>query len=141
MVKYYFRKIFRYVPLNIVALLTVNCFLPYVGSGPIWNYYDQLVAGCGNYNWLTNVLWINNLYPKNYDDKCLPWTWFIPCYVQLSLIVPPIVYLYKKLNDNFKSGIIFFIIGILSILGNFLVSYHLNLGATISNINQLEFFS
>ena len=95
MAKYYFRKIFRYVPLNIVSLLTVNCFLPYVGSGPIWDYYDKIVAGCGNYNWVTNVLWINNLYPKKYDEKCLP------CYVQLSLIVPPTVFIYKKLNNNY----------------------------------------
>jgi hypothetical protein len=68
------------MPLNIVALLAVTDFLPYFGSGPIWNFFKKLIAGCDG-NWWTNVLWINNLYPSKYDDKCLPWTWFIPCYV------------------------------------------------------------
>ena len=43
---YYFRKVFRYIPLNVVALLTVFKLLPMVGSGPIWNYFKQLVNGC-----------------------------------------------------------------------------------------------
>ena len=68
------------MPLNIVALLFVTKALPYIGNGPIWNYYGLLVAPC-NSNWWTNILWINNLYPAEFDDKCLPWTWFVPCYV------------------------------------------------------------
>ena len=37
---YYFRKVFRYMPLNIFAMLVVLHGLPFIGSGPIWNYYD-----------------------------------------------------------------------------------------------------
>ena len=77
---YYFKKIFRYVPLNVVSMLFVTKALPYMGQGPIWDFYGKMVNGC-NENWWTNVLWISNLYPWEFDDKCLPWTWFIPCYV------------------------------------------------------------
>ena len=41
--KFYFKRIFRYMPLNIVALLTVTNLLPYLGSGPVWNKFDNLV--------------------------------------------------------------------------------------------------
>ena len=44
---YYIRKIFRYVPLNVIALLTMTELLPMFGSGPIWNFYKKLINGCG----------------------------------------------------------------------------------------------
>lgn len=77
---YYFRKVFRYMPLNAVIILATLYLLPLMGYGPIWNNFATATAGC-NDNWWTNLVWINNLYPRNFDDKCLPWTWFVPCYV------------------------------------------------------------
>jgi peptidoglycan/LPS O-acetylase OafA/YrhL len=138
--KYYFRKIFRYMPLNIVALLTVTSYLPTIGSGPIWNYYDKLVGGCDRNMW-TNILWINNLYPSEYDDKCLPWTWFIPCYIQLSLIVPPTIWVYKKIDNSWRSGILFFMVIMIFIIGNFIFALTNDYGATIAMISNDEFFS
>jgi len=64
--------------------------LPLLASGPIWSNYKTLVGPCSSM-WWTNVLWLNNLYPRAFDDKCLPWTWFIPCYIQLSLLLPPVL--------------------------------------------------
>ena len=88
--KFYLRKIFRYMPLNALALLFVLFVLPFLASGPIWSNYKTLVGPCSSM-WWTNVLWLNNLYPRAFDDKCLPWTWFIPCYIQLSLLLPPVL--------------------------------------------------
>jgi hypothetical protein len=45
-VKYYFRKIFRYIPLNVVCMLGVVNFMPYIGYGPIWINFSKLTAGC-----------------------------------------------------------------------------------------------
>jgi surface polysaccharide O-acyltransferase-like enzyme len=39
---------------------------------------------------------INNWYPVEFNDKCMGWTWFISCYVQLSLFLPMIVLFYKR---------------------------------------------
>mmetsp|Transcript_22992 Transcript_22992/g.35519 ORF Transcript_22992/g.35519 Transcript_22992/m.35519 type:complete len:290 (+) Transcript_22992:557-1426(+) len=91
--KYYFRKIFRYMPLNVAAMLFFVYCMPFLGSGPIWNNFKTMTSQCDTY-WWTNVLWINNLYPAAFDDKCLPWTWFVPCYIQLSLTVPIILGIY-----------------------------------------------
>ena len=136
--KYYLRKIFRYMPLNIVALLFVTKALPYLGNGPIWNYYGKLVAPCNNY-WWTNVLWISNLYPVEFDDKCLPWTWFVPCYVQLSLLLPPALYLYKNVESKMMSGIILTSITLLSVVCVYIFAFTTDYGATPANSE--EFFS
>mmetsp|Transcript_7393 Transcript_7393/g.12482 ORF Transcript_7393/g.12482 Transcript_7393/m.12482 type:complete len:206 (+) Transcript_7393:791-1408(+) len=78
--KYYLTKLLRFVPLNLICLLFVVYILPFLGSGPVWRNYATLMQPC-NSKWWTNALWINNVYPLAYDDKCLPWTWFVPCYV------------------------------------------------------------
>lgn len=135
---YYFRKVFRYMPLNIIAMLFVLHGLPYLGSGPVWNYYDKLVAPCQTY-WWTNVLWVNNVYPREFDDKCLPWTWFVPTYVQLSMILPPFIGMYKFIESKFFCGIIFLLIGVFGLLANFMFTYFSNYGATI--IQSEEFFA
>jgi len=127
---YYFRKIFRYMPLNVIAMLVVLNGLPYVGDGPIWKNYHTLVAPCKT-NWWTNILWINNVYPQEFDDKCLPWTWFVPAYVQLSMTIPPFIAMYKFIESKFFCGVIFLLIGIFGLLANFIFTYFSNYGATI----------
>lgn len=129
MAKYYFKKFFRYMPLNIVALLTLVYMLPYVGNGPVWNHFATLVAPC-NTHWWTNVLWISNLYPREFSDKCLPWTWFGACYVQLSLLLPLLLLVYRSLESKVASGFIFAVLGALAMVGNFLMAYNMDIGAS-----------
>jgi peptidoglycan/LPS O-acetylase OafA/YrhL len=78
--KYYLLKIFRYMPLNVMVMLFLIFIMPSIGNGPIWDKFDVMMNGC-NSNWWANVLWMSNFYPVNFDDKCMPWTWFVPCYV------------------------------------------------------------
>lgn len=54
--------------------------MPYLGGGPVWNYYDNVIDSCRTY-WWTNLVYVNNIYPTNYDDKCLNWTWFVAAYI------------------------------------------------------------
>lgn len=80
---YYVRKIVRYLPLVIATLLFALFLVPMLGAGPIWSNYEQSVMlPCQNY-WWTNVLLVNNIVPMNasFDQKCMPWAWFIPCLV------------------------------------------------------------
>ena len=127
---YLLRKLLRYVPLNIMALLAVVYILPYVGSGPVWGSFADATQPCHTH-WWTNVLWVNNLYPVNYDDKCLPWTWFVPCYVQLSLLLPFLIAIYKFENKIVTAGIYGFI-GVAALAATFALVYVEDLGATIS---------
>lgn len=68
------------MPYNIFNLFFAMYVMPYMGKGPLWNNYEKLVETCNTY-WWTNILYINNLYPLNYDDKCLNWTWFLSAYI------------------------------------------------------------
>lgn len=87
--------------------------------------------------WWTNLIWINNLYPVNFDDKCLPWTWFIPCYVQLSLLLPIFLYLAHKLREY--GAALITAIPIILIAFNIMYGYFANLGGTI--VNNDEYFA
>jgi len=49
------------------------------------------------------LVFINNFYPANYDDKCLPWTWFVACYFQLSVALPLFVAFYNILSRTLRS--------------------------------------
>jgi hypothetical protein len=115
LVSYTIKKFTRYMPVNIVCLLMIVYIMPYVGSGPIWNTFATLTAPCTS-NWWTNVIWVNNLYPRNFNDKCLPWTWFVPCYVQLSLLLPGILAIYRFPENKVVSGLIYLAIGV-AVLG------------------------
>jgi hypothetical protein len=94
---YYVKKLTRYWLLVAVNLLVALYVIPVFGSGPIWENYAKLTSSCEQY-WWTNLVYVNNFVPSggDFEDKCLPWTWFLPVTVQLSLIVPIYVYLYKK---------------------------------------------
>jgi hypothetical protein len=127
---YIFKKFTRYIPVNAVCLLTVVYIMPYIGSGPIWNNFATLTAPCGS-KWWTNILWVNNIYPREFDDKCLPWTWFVPCYVQLSLLLPFILAIYRLPENKVISGVIYAIIGALALYGSFEFAYAQNLGGTM----------
>lgn len=77
---FYLRKVIRLIPFNCFCISFSVFVMPYLGSGPIWNYYETILAPCKTY-WWTNALFINNFYPVNYDDKCMGWSWYIPVYL------------------------------------------------------------
>lgn len=133
---FYLRKLLRYAPLNIMAMLALLFLMPLMAEGPIWSNYQTMIEPCKT-KWLLNVFWLNNLFPSGYDDKCLPWTWFIPCYIQLTLLIPPLMYIGVK---GGKFGQV--IIGGLALAFtfiNFIIVYTQHLGASI--VMNDEFYS
>ena len=94
-----FKKIGRVLPFYAFILGFGILVMPVFGKGPIWNTYAKVMQGCESY-WWTNLIFINNFYPVNYDDKCMPWTWFIACYIQLSIALPFILAIYKFLSNR-----------------------------------------
>lgn len=112
--KWYFKKIFRYIPLIIFTLIIAMYIIPLLGGGPVWSYYDlKVMKGCHDY-WWTNILLVNNIVPASgsFDDKCMPWTWFIPCLIQVSLLLPGIMYAIVKLRNIKYNYCRFFYLGI-----------------------------
>lgn len=100
LLNYYTKKVFRYVPLIVFTLLIGVFIIPLLGGGPIWDYYDKHVMKACHTYWWTNLLLVNNIVPANgtFDDKCMPWTWFIPCLTQVSFLMPLIMFAVVKLR-------------------------------------------
>ena len=66
------------------------------------------MAPCDTY-WWTVLLQVNNIYPTNsFDDKCMPWAWFIPALTQLSMLLPIFVAVYQAgLPNRFALRIVY----------------------------------
>lgn len=97
-------RLVRYFPLILMTELFAMFVIPLLGSGPIWDKYsEQIMKPCETY-WWTNLLYVNNIVPaRSFDDKCMPWAWFIPCMVQISLFLPPLLFAAIKTQEkNFK---------------------------------------
>jgi len=131
LLKYYFLKIFRFLPLLVMVNVFALFLIPFIGTGPYWNTYDTVMAPCKTY-WWTTLLFVNNIYPTSgYDEKCMPWAWYIPALVQLSLLLPPILAIYVKLVSINKTAVRFFFgtIIALSFIACGVVTYSYDLGA------------
>jgi len=60
------------------------------------------MAPCKKY-WWTVLIYIHNFYPEKYDERCLPWTWYLSFYVQISLVLPLLLLVYKKTSTLISS--------------------------------------
>ena len=60
---------------------------------------NQYYKNCDDY-WWTNLLYINNIYPRRMRDQCMPWTWSLAndmqFYVIAPLILVPLYYSLKR---------------------------------------------
>jgi len=113
LLRYYGWRIIKFVPLLATVLIFGMFIVPMIGHGPIWSTYETVMQPCGSY-WWTVLLQINNFYPYNFDEKCMPWAWFIPALTQVSLVLPILAYIYKKATPHFT---IIRIITILIVVG------------------------
>lgn len=87
-------RIIKIVPFYCLMILYITYGVRFSGSGPNWNLYDYVLAPCEDH-WWSNILFINNFYPNfgAQESMCLPWTWFIAIYMQLSLLLPFVLYI------------------------------------------------
>jgi hypothetical protein len=90
-----------------------------MGTGPMWKYYVDAVEPC-KASWMFFITFTNNVEQVDMDEKCLPWMWFLPVYVQLSLLLPLIMLTYKKL-PKLASTILFTIVFFGGYVLNFII--------------------
>jgi hypothetical protein len=100
------KRIVKLIPFNLFIIGFGTCLAPYMGGGPYWDLYEKAMTGCNNGYWWTNLVYIHNFYPSQFDEKCMGWTWFISCYVQLSIILPFLIAIYSWI-PRIASGVIF----------------------------------
>ena len=64
--KYYFHRFWRLTPTYMFVLLFYMKLRGFLGEGPMW-FTWQSTTLCDKY-WWTNLLYINNFYPKDWND-------------------------------------------------------------------------
>ncbi len=47
-------------------------------------------------NWWAGLLYINNFEPSNYDDQCMPWTWYLANDMQMFFIGAALLTIYLR---------------------------------------------
>ncbi|CDW80355.1 UNKNOWN [Stylonychia lemnae] len=93
------KRLFKLVPIYYITFFLTAYGVKYFGQGPLWHYFDKVLEPCQNAeNVMANLLIINNFYPQFGEDKsmCMPWTWFVPIYLQMSIITPFVIYFMQK---------------------------------------------
>ncbi|XP_072029286.1 nose resistant to fluoxetine protein 6-like [Amphiura filiformis] len=110
---FYFHRFWRLTPVYMFTILFFMYLVPYMGKGPFW-FFDTKTA-CAKY-WWTNLLYINNFYPKTIDAECIGWTWYLANDMQF-FIVSPIF-----LMSFFMLPIVGVILVIVTILASFIVT-------------------
>lgn len=120
--KFIVKRIIKLAPFNLFVVGFGTCIGPIIGAGPFWDMYSKTMKPCETL-WWTNLFFLNNLYPTgSFEEKCMGWTWFVPCYVQLTLILPILIALFENL-PRIASTVIFALLGVGSIVGNFVLIY------------------
>ena len=133
------------MPIYTFLIVYIVFVQKHFGSGPFWHLMDKyFLEKCTSGNqWLQNVFFVNNLmydtgfdqyvedrYRQNLrtlagsqqsverDGACLPWTWFMAVYMQLSIALPFCLYLYFRYPKFAMVGHVVLIIG--SLLSKYL---------------------
>ena len=64
---------YRLTPTYMFVLLFYAKMTGFLGEGPLW-YKEQRNPACDKY-WWTNLLYINNFWPKGFQSEVCVWVW------------------------------------------------------------------
>jgi peptidoglycan/LPS O-acetylase OafA/YrhL len=73
--KIYFHRFLRYTPVLLFVMLFFTSFMPYLGSGPIFDItLKSWLSPCYS-NWWSTILHVSTF--TNIDKLCMNWTWYL----------------------------------------------------------------
>ena len=90
--KCYLHRYIRLFPMYAVVLLLAVYIFPMLAKGPA-NYFLTGIAEQCKATYMDNLLYINNLHPMS--EQCIAWTWYLANDMQMFLLVPIFVYIYR----------------------------------------------
>ncbi|KAK3288276.1 hypothetical protein CYMTET_4248 [Cymbomonas tetramitiformis] len=79
--------------LAVVMLVQAN-LVPYVGDGPRWSLTMANQDSCYKY-WWTNLLYINNLHPRNDEEECVAQSWYLANDFQFFVFSLPLLVVFR----------------------------------------------
>nr|XP_015840143.1 PREDICTED: nose resistant to fluoxetine protein 6-like [Tribolium castaneum] len=120
MVLFYVHRYIRLTPALGVIILVYATTLKYLGSGPLWNSFDEhLVIPCRK-RWWAALLYIQNYV---HDDQiCVPHSWYLSIDMQLFVLSPLVLLPLRRKPKWTLIGLVILII--ISIVIPFGVAYN-----------------
>lgn len=99
---FYLHRFIRLTPPYMFVILFWNNIFPLIITGPLSQNYrnDEFQEACNNY-WWTNLLYINNFYPKM-AKECLGWSWYLANDMQFYIISPIFLILIYRFDRHFE---------------------------------------
>jgi len=98
---FYLNKYLRLAPFFYFIFFVSWALFPYLGGGPMWYTAHNMFDGCKDY-WWAQVLFVSNLIPyfqaPNYG--CFFWSWPVVTDMQLTLLTPIFVIIYKRCGST-----------------------------------------
>jgi hypothetical protein len=91
------RKILRIGPIYYAIFFIGWGLFPRVSAGPIWYKNGMMFETC-NEDWWAVLLFSGNLYPyfSAPNEGCFYWGWIIDVDIQLTIIIPIMVFAYLR---------------------------------------------
>ena len=93
-VSYYLHRYLRLTMVYAFVLFFWWTLTVHLGNGPTWRSVfgedSELQKNCQKY-WWTNLLYINNFYPRKYFDDCMVWSWYLSNDMQFFVLAPIII--------------------------------------------------
>eukprot|EP00051_Salpingoeca_urceolata_P021702 m.342985 g.342985 ORF g.342985 m.342985 type:complete len:740 (-) comp19848_c1_seq1:86-2305(-) len=74
----------------------------YFGHGLQWYKYIAEMDRCKQY-WWANLLYVNNFYPTNFHEQCVPWSWYLADDMQFFFIGLLVLFVYLR---NRTAGVV-----------------------------------
>lgn len=129
-VYFFFHRYWRLTPLYAYVLLILLSMSVYMISGPFqWMVTDphgpwhEIPNSCREY-WWSNLLYINNLYPKYGQGECFGWSWYLANDMQFYLFISPLLIILFKFNKVVGAAVSVFLIAACVSIRGFLVSWY-----------------
>ncbi|KAJ5079993.1 o-acyltransferase [Anaeramoeba ignava] len=74
---FYFHRFWRLLPsLGFIILFFTNITM-LLGNGPIFGGLKDFIHDTCGKHWYSSLLFFNNFYPKDFDDECISWVWYL----------------------------------------------------------------
>ncbi|XP_028392817.1 nose resistant to fluoxetine protein 6-like isoform X2 [Dendronephthya gigantea] len=94
-VLFYVHRFWRLTPSYMFVILFTVHVKGLISDSPYWNVYYK-DPFCED-KWWTNLLYINNFYPEEFNEQCIGWTWYLANDMQFFVISPVLLVLaYRK---------------------------------------------
>lgn len=136
--KIYVYRVVRFWPAMIFSMIMFTSVVYYLNDGIAWHELGNMFYTCEEH-WWTPLLFVSDIVPFYVRDwkGCMRWTAMYSIDMKLFLILPPLVYIYKK---GMKQGAIYITSGLVftGLMCNMIAVRYFELFVGVTNLYDYQ---